>query len=135
MKDLDLSSVQHMINAAEPVDSVAMELFIETFAPFGLSPNVVYPTYGLAEHTVFVCSGGHQILAVKKESLEGRAVSVLSEHSIAQPPDSSLVDLSHSSVIVGCGYPERGEGVIVRIVDPDTTLLLSADGQVHIERD
>lgn len=47
-----------MINAAEPVDGPSLDAFISTFAPFGLPPNVVVPTYGLAEHTVFVCSGG-----------------------------------------------------------------------------
>ena len=46
-----------MINAAEPVDAAALDNFIETFRPFGLPEHVVYPTYGLAEHTVFVCSG------------------------------------------------------------------------------
>lgn len=55
---LDLSCVAHMINAAEPVDGPSLDAFTSTFAPFGLPPNVVVPTYGLAEHTVFVCSGG-----------------------------------------------------------------------------
>ena len=33
---LELSSVQHMINAAEPVDAKALENFYSTFEPFGL---------------------------------------------------------------------------------------------------
>lgn len=74
---LNLCSLQHMINAAEPVDDQALQMFLDTFQPLGLPGNVVVPTYGLAEHTVFVCSGGLQRLRVKKESLEGRRVVVL----------------------------------------------------------
>jgi hypothetical protein len=77
---LDLSSVRHMINAAEPVDGPSLDAFTAAFRPLGLrcapSPaddpssssiisndgeegsGVVFPTYGLAEHTVFVCGGG-----------------------------------------------------------------------------
>ena len=46
-----------MINAAEPVDQKAIQAFYETFTIVGLNRGVIYPTYGLAEHTVFVCSG------------------------------------------------------------------------------
>jgi acyl-CoA synthetase (AMP-forming)/AMP-acid ligase II len=74
---LDLSSLQHMINAAEPVDDDALTMFYDTFSPFGLPPDVIFPTYGLAESTVFVCSGGSQRLEVVRESLEGRRVEVV----------------------------------------------------------
>lgn len=56
-----------MINAAEPVDGNSLDAFIRTFRPLGLrgppkdgdeGHGVVFPTYGLAEHTVFVCGGG-----------------------------------------------------------------------------
>ena len=66
---LQLSSVRHVINAAEPVDEDSMETFYKTFCPFGF-PRVIFPTYGLAEHTVFVCSGGTQRLSVDKQELE-----------------------------------------------------------------
>jgi len=37
-----------------------MDAFGGAFGPCGLPPinTCVFPTYGLAEHTVFVCSGG-----------------------------------------------------------------------------
>ena len=57
---LDLSSVRHAINAAEPVDIESLSSFYQTFQPYGLQ-QIIYPTYGLAEHTVFVCSGGKQV--------------------------------------------------------------------------
>lgn len=110
---LDLSSVRHMINAAEPVSAEDLETFEETFKPFGnafvspsclivcehyycigLPSNVVFPTYGLAEHTVFVCSGGQQRIKVDKKALEEEGVvKVASEGEV--------------SAMVGCGYPRR----------------------------
>lgn len=68
-----------MINAAEPVDGPSLDAFAATFRPLGLkcpapSPSVgegkekedgvVFPTYGLAEHTVFVCGGGASAFVV-----------------------------------------------------------------------
>ena len=58
---MDLSSVRHMINAAEPVRVDDLELFRATFEHCGLNPRAVFPTYGLAEHTVFVCTNGTQV--------------------------------------------------------------------------
>eukprot|EP00602_Paraphysomonas_sp_CaronLab_P007959 CAMPEP_0185034110 /NCGR_PEP_ID=MMETSP1103-20130426/23687_1 /TAXON_ID=36769 /ORGANISM="Paraphysomonas bandaiensis, Strain Caron Lab Isolate" /LENGTH=811 /DNA_ID=CAMNT_0027570633 /DNA_START=15 /DNA_END=2450 /DNA_ORIENTATION=+ len=152
--DLDLSSVRHMINAAEPVDAVALDQFCNVFAGFGLSPGVIYPTYGLAEHTVFVCSGGKQRLIVEKESLEGRSVHVVHEHmqfpnsdnstptgeskgycdAVEAPSDKEgLVAEPEvkkdvpTAEIVGCGYPSKGQDVDLLIVDPDTGDILADD--------
>lgn len=63
--------MRHIINAAEPVDIAAISAFYEDFVPFGLHPNCIVPTYGLAEHTVYVCSaethrGAHSVLASDK---------------------------------------------------------------------
>ena len=109
-KPLDLSSVRHIINAAEPVDKEGMDVFYKAFKPFGLPDGVIFPTYGLAEHTVFVCSGGQQTIAVNKELLESEGVV-------------SLVDgeMNHANTthLVGCGFPHR-QNVDVRIVDRET---------------
>jgi hypothetical protein len=60
-----------MINAAEPVDVQDLEAFERTFGTEAkLPPKVVFPTYGLAEHTVFVSSGGGEKLRVDKRALE-----------------------------------------------------------------
>ena len=128
---LNLSPLQHMINAAEPVDDDALNMFYETFSPFGLPPNVIIPTYGLAESTVFVCSGGSQRLKVARESLEGRRVEVLSEdndklqvNADNGENNNESKDSPASVVVVGCGYPGRGQDVTVLIVDPDTGVVL-----------
>ena len=61
---------------------------------------------------MFVCSGGTQRLRVDKVALESEQRA-----SIAQPgaPDTTAV--------IGCGYPFRGQGVDVAIVDTDGTRL------------
>jgi acyl-CoA synthetase (AMP-forming)/AMP-acid ligase II len=86
-KPLDLSSLQHMINAAEPVDAEAICDFYATFKPYGLPANVVVPTFGLAEHTVFVCSAGATLLSLDKAALESEGnVVVLGESSLGAIP-------------------------------------------------
>lgn len=111
-KPLKLKSLRHIINAAEPVDEDGMKSFKNAFEPFGLG-DVIFPTYGLAEHTVFVCSGGKQKISVIKEKLEVDGEVVLSDDK-----DSDMI-----SRLVGCGYPAR-QGVDVRIVDRESCLEL-----------
>jgi len=107
---LRLSSVRHVINAAEPVDEDSIESFYKSFSKFGFA-HVIYPTYGLAEHTVFVCSGGSQRLSVNKHELEVNGKVVIQDR-----PDN--VDES-STRMVGCGYPKR-QNVDVQIVETES---------------
>lgn len=120
---LDLSCLQHMINAAEPVDFHAIMDFYSTFGAYGLPSDVIVPTYGLAEHTVFVCSGGKQVITVSKASLEAAQVQVVGEVLVlvggsAEGASSSGEDVQR---IVGCGYPGHGEGVRLVVVNSDAT--------------
>jgi acyl carrier protein len=142
-QSLDLHTPISLINAAEPVDHQAIQEFYQTFARFGLPGNCVQPTYGLAEHTVFVCSKGELVLTVNKLALEQGRVEVLQEESLhytshnsnssssasataavsTEEQDNAAAETVYSSGevqrIVGCGYPGRVDGVIVKIVDPD----------------
>ena len=124
---LQLGSVRHIINAAEPVDEDSMEVFYHAFGKFGLQKGVIYPTYGLAEHTVFVCTGGQQRLTVDKRALEvdGRVVVVAS--------DGKSRSGESSSRLVGCGYPARQE-VDLQIVDTTSFQALPEDkvGEIWI---
>lgn len=106
---LDLSSVRHVINAAEPVDEDSIDSFVKAFAKHGFDEKVLFPTYGLAEHTVFVCSGGTQRLTVSKEDLE--------VNGIVEIVDDSF--MSETSRLIGCGYPSR-QGVDVKIANQET---------------
>ena len=111
-----------MINAAEPVDFNAIADFYATFRPFGLPGDVVVPTYGLAEHTVFVCSGGRQVLTVRRASLEQGRVEVVASHTLdaqgmaEEEAGAAEYDAEQQQRIVGCGYPGRAEGLRVLIV-------------------
>ncbi|KAL3907229.1 MAG: hypothetical protein SGILL_008956, partial [Bacillariaceae sp.] len=110
---LKLKCVRHIINAAEPVDEEAIDAFYKAFNPFGLE-KVIFPTYGLAEHTVFVCSGGTHRISVWREKLqiEG-SVSIVDEKT----PNST--DSASLSRLIGCGYPAH-QNVTVKIVDRDS---------------
>jgi acyl-CoA synthetase (AMP-forming)/AMP-acid ligase II len=115
---LDLSSLKHMINAAEPVDYNAIMDFYNTFKSFGLSNSVVVPTYGLAEHTVFVCSGGKQVISVSRSALESSRIEIIGEASllvggVESPTDGALDDSVQR--VVGCGYPGHAKDVQVII--------------------
>jgi len=52
---VDLSSLRHATNGAEPIRAADMDAFAAAFERYGLRPRVVVATYGLAEHVVFVC--------------------------------------------------------------------------------
>ena len=119
---LDLSSVRHVINAAEPVTEDAINFFVETFSPYGFEKAAMFPTYGLAEHTVFVCSGGKQRLTIDKTKLE--------KDRIVVEIDSS----ENATRLIGCGFP-ASQGVDVRIVDHETGSELAEDnvGEIWIQ--
>ena len=54
-EDLDLSNVV-MIIGSEPVSMSAIESFTEVFAPHGLPPTAIKPSYGIAEATLMVAT-------------------------------------------------------------------------------
>lgn len=122
---LDLSCVRHMINAAEPVDEQAIDAFVAVFTPHGLPAGVIFPTYGLAEHTVFVCSGGSQRLLIDKVALEREQRVVLVDGS-----GGSTASLT--AMMIGCGYPFRGDGVDVAIVEDDVRLEEDHVGEIWV---
>lgn len=101
-----------MINAAEPVDYMVIHQFYRTYTPYGLRNGVVIPTYGLAEHTVFVCSGGRTMLCVDKNKLvEENKVHVLYREDLGEGDGKGVdahthsFDKMHMMRIVGCGLP------------------------------
>ena len=52
--ELDLSGVIALLNGAEPVLPATVDTFLESFGPVGVRPEACFPSYGLAEATVFV---------------------------------------------------------------------------------
>lgn len=59
MEGLDLSRVIGIINGAERIHPSTLVRFNERFGPVGFRPEMVLPSYGLAEATVYVASGSN----------------------------------------------------------------------------
>jgi fatty acid CoA ligase FadD32 len=117
--ELDLSNVLAILNGAEPVSQASMRKFTEAFAPYGLSPNVIKPSYGLAEATLFVSTTDPyeppHIIAVDREELNNGKLIEVSPDSPSAVPQAS------------CGKIGLDQWAV--IVDPETASELP-DGQV-----
>lgn len=126
-----------MINAAEPVDGPSLDAFITAFRPHGLQcpsstaeqqgSGVIFPTYGLAEHTVFVCGGGTYTCAscnpIDSMTTLGNAslTSILFntgrqrlwvDKAALEGPQQRVALLSPGAAgareVIGCGVPRHG---------------------------
>jgi len=103
---LNLSTLEHICNGAEPITHQSMTSFINTFQPYNLNVDILYPTYGLAEHTVLVSTNGKLKLHVNKRRLQQNIVEECSEEN------------QDSTILYGCGVPS--DEVHVEIVNPVT---------------
>jgi fatty-acyl-CoA synthase len=117
-EDVDLSNVV-MIVGSEPVSMEAITTFNAAFAPYGLSPTAIKPSYGIAEATLFVSTiaptAHATVVHFDREHLaQGRAVRVAANApgAVAQ---------------ASCGQIARSQWAV--IVDPDAHAEL-ADGRV-----
>jgi acyl transferase domain-containing protein/acyl-CoA synthetase (AMP-forming)/AMP-acid ligase II/NADPH:quinone reductase-like Zn-dependent oxidoreductase/acyl carrier protein len=90
---LDLSSWQVAFSAAEPIRSQTIDRFMAAFAPHGFRRQAFYPSYGLAEATLFVTGGARAEAPIIRTSAQ-----------------------EHPQVGSGCGWP----GQTLLIVDPET---------------
>ena len=116
---LDLSNVAGLINGSEPVNIGSIDKFNAAFAPYGLPPEAIKPSYGMAEATLFVSTIGPDARAgaVYLDRTElglGRAVPVAPDTPNAVPQ-------------VSCGRISRSQWAV--IVDPAAAAELP-DGRV-----
>lgn len=125
LKELDLSSWRLAYNGSEPVRAETIESFNRTFAPAGLSPETLYPCYGLAEASLFV-SGGRVRGPSVIRSFDGGALGD-GRARAATPGDADAKRL------VGCGRPWLDERIL--IVDPETrrTVADESVGEIWIQ--
>ena len=80
---LQLQSLQHIFNAAEPIVVDTVKQFISTFSQYGLSRSAMTGGYGLAESCVYVSDDGHRALEIRREPLASEnRVEVVSEWSV-----------------------------------------------------
>ncbi|MGA7312325.1 MAG: thioester reductase domain-containing protein, partial [Silvibacterium sp.] len=110
----DLSSLQVLMVAAEPVKPNTYTRFLEAFQPYGLKSESFYAAFGLAENTLAVSLGGRNIVSVNKRALALGKARMTTEAS----------EIDGATQIVSCGTPLPG--LDVKIVDPERHVALKA---------
>lgn len=110
----DLSSLQVLMCAAEPVKPETYTRFLEAFEAYGLNSDSFYVAYGLAENTLAVTLHGRKIVSVSKRALALGKARMTTEVS----------EIDGAKQIVSCGLPL--EGVDLKIVDPEGHFALDA---------
>jgi acyl-CoA synthetase (AMP-forming)/AMP-acid ligase II len=118
-RELDLSNWSIACIGAEPINSGTIARFCEAFADCGFRPEAFYPSYGLAEGTLFVAGGAKS------------ARPVIRTFSIASLETGSPIPVaandSAGRTLVGCGHAWMGQ--TIAIVDPTTGVRLP-DGEI-----
>lgn len=116
--DLDLSALQVARTAGEPVRESTLRAFSARYAPYGLAPSALSPSYGLAEAT----------LTVTAMPL-GRLPSVRRLSRAALAADQAVPAGEHepAMAVVSCGLPLPGTQVCV--LDPEGGSVLP-DGRI-----
>ena len=107
MAGLDLGDVLILQNGAERVQPATLRRFTERFSRFGLRDNVIRPSYGLAEATVYV--------ATRTPALPPAIVRFDAEKL---PTGQAVRSSSGGTALVSYGSPKSP---VVRIVNPDTS--------------
>lgn len=120
---IDLSSVRMWINSAEPVMADSIDRFVAALAPYGVAPESVSTSYGMAENVLAITQsapGKVQRLTVDREQLE----------TSGQIVEASLENSRHM-VVVSNGPPLASTQLEVR--DPQGELLgEGVVGEFHI---
>eukprot|EP00698_Gefionella_okellyi_P012932 TRINITY_DN3515_c0_g1_i2.p1 TRINITY_DN3515_c0_g1~~TRINITY_DN3515_c0_g1_i2.p1 ORF type:complete len:2412 (+),score=457.36 TRINITY_DN3515_c0_g1_i2:141-7376(+) len=107
LQQLDLSSIEMMMSAAEPIRASTMHAFFCKFKPCGIRESAFCPAYGLAEHAVAVTLWGNGVLRVDADALERDGIAVRADDSTARTVE-----------LYACGRPMTD--VQLAIVNPDT---------------
>ncbi len=114
---LDLSSLEYLMTAAEPVIPSTFTRFLKFFEPYGLKPEAFFAAFGLAENTLAVTNYGRSYVSVDPVAFKQHKLKVLPQ----------LSEPGTGANIMSCGAP-LGD-IIVRIVDPHTRHALK-EGQI-----
>jgi long chain fatty acid CoA FadD26 len=109
MADLDLSRVLAIVSGSERVHAATLRRFYERFARFGLSKNVIRPSYGLAEATVYVTT--------PEPGYPTRAVRFGYEKLSAGHAERCESQAVEATELVSYGAPRAS---MIRIVNPDS---------------
>jgi fatty acid CoA ligase FadD21 len=102
---LDLSEVLGISNGAERIHPATLERFCQRFGAIGFRPEMMVPSYGLAEATVYVAGGGR---AGAPRAVEFDTDQLSLGAAVRRPGGTPLIRYF---------VPDSP---LVRIVDPDT---------------
>lgn len=130
--NLDLSSLKHMFNAAEPITELAINRFLEVTEKYGVKPSAMKPGYGLAEHVVYVCDGGEQRIKVNKNVLETtNRVEIIINGENDKDKEGNEIPYT---LLIGCGKPSKNPSIDLKIVDINQLQPLGEDevGEIWI---
>ncbi|MCC6796892.1 MAG: thioester reductase domain-containing protein [Candidatus Hydrogenedentes bacterium] len=121
--DVDLSSLEGMMTAAEPIHPQTYARFYARFSRYGLRRESYYGCYGLAENTLAVSTRGRQTLHVQKQRMQRRQLSI----------QKTMTRNNNQLALVSCGPPFKS--IDVRIVDPESCASLgeNAIGEIWID--
>lgn len=128
LEGLDLSSWVSSLNGAELIRASTLRGFVQRFEPWGLKSTIFYPSYGLAETTVFACGSVRGAEPVIQRF--GQAALLVRRVEALEPTSSeSAVEL----VSVGKPFADTQ----LRIVDPDSQMLCPAEavGEIWLQGD
>lgn len=110
--ELDLSSWSRAFSGAEPINHSTLTRFADTFASSGFRRRALYPSYGLAESTLFVTGG-----------VPGRAYNLGQARDGSDTP--SLMGLE--KIHVSLGSPRLDQHIVICNLDSG---LPCPDGEV-----
>ncbi len=106
--NLDLSSICHLINGAEPIKSSTIDNFEKKLACFGLKPKTMKPAYGMAETTLAISitsdiSSEERVIAVSKNALcEGKLVFTKDNEEVIDLVRCGIINESHYHICIVC---------------------------------
>lgn len=131
LEQLDLSSIRLIVNGSEPLRSESIERFIRRFGPRGFSPEKMFPSYGLAEATLFVTGGprGKPVKCVAIDPVTSAPIAsdsrdtdaklvLLGSHDSEVQPERSSSAPRMQRFSVSCGIAPNS--IRVKIVDSET---------------
>ncbi|WP_204807912.1 long-chain-fatty-acid--AMP ligase FAAL26/FadD26 [Mycobacterium riyadhense] len=109
MAGLNLTDVVGIVSGSERIHVATVKRFTERFAPYGLSPTAVRPSYGLAEATLYV--------AAPEAGTVPKTVRFDYDNLTAGEARASGTEGSVATELISYGSPDPSA---VRIANPET---------------
>ncbi len=126
LKNIDLSCWEIAFNAGEPVRKATIDSFCQKYSNTGFSSEAFYPSYGMAEATVFISGGRRRsrpkIVAFSKNRLGNKKVEKV----------DPKVDVNNVMYLVGCGTPTSGHKIKIVELDGNAEVKHGETGEVWV---